>query len=98
MSKAQGFILIALLLTALIALAAHPADAGAGAASLISVGNVKGTFTSKFILAWVVGVIGLVLLGDASPQLAGGLAGVILLGAILINGPKALKNLGVKSA
>lgn len=97
MSKAQGWVLAALLLTALIALAAKPQDAAAGVAGIFGKGNVKATFVGKFVLAWVVGLIALVLLADATPVIAGWIATLILLGAILTNGPKALANVGVKA-
>ena len=88
MSKAQGWILAALLLTAFINIAASR-----DAYDLLKQGHpvqsLK-TATPKLQIYWVVAVIVLVLAADAVPTIAGALAALILLGAILQKGQVAL--------
>ena len=88
MSKAQGWILTALILAAVIDIFAN-----AQAKVLLKQGHpiqAADVVNPKLMLYWVGAVIVLVLLADASPMIAGWIAGLILLGAVLVKGPQAL--------
>lgn len=89
MSKAQGWILAALILTALINIFSSPQAIG-----LLSQGHpIKAADLGSplFVLYWVVALIALLLFADAEPALAGWIAAIILLGALLYKGLPALQ-------
>ena len=88
MSTAQGWVLAALLLTAYLNIAAS-----AAAYDLLKQGDPVGAskaLSPHFGLMWVIAVIVLLLIADAAPAVAGWIAGLILLGAVLAKGPQAL--------
>ena len=91
MSKAQGWVLAALILTAVINLAANPGGFWTGFTNTLHFGSKEADASSVFVRYWVGAVLVLVFLADAAPVIAGWIAGLILLGAILIKGPAALK-------
>ena len=89
MSKAQGWILAALILTALINIFSSPQAIG-----LLTQGHpiqAADIGNPLFALYWVVALIALLLFADAEPTLAGWIAAIILLGALLYKWLPALQ-------
>ncbi len=90
MSKAQGFILAALLLVAVVNIASDPGGFATGFGNVFGhIGGAQAVQPSKFALYWIGAVVALVLLADASPVVAGWLAALILVGTLLTKGQAA---------
>lgn len=89
MSKAQGWILAALILTALINIFSSPQAIG-----LLKQGHpIKAADLPNPLYAvyWVAALFALLLFADVEPVIAGWIAAIILLGALLYKGLPALQ-------
>lgn len=92
MSKVQWWVLGSMLLTALIVAGAQGASLSqASTAGANGPKQIAQALPPNFLLYWVGGLIALILLADLVPTFAGWVAGLILVGAVLTQGPKALQ-------
>lgn len=91
MSKAQSWVVLVMLLLALLNIAGSQS-----AKSLLKQGHPVQAIKAVnpgLLAIWVVGAIALVVLADYAPAVAGWIAGLLLVGAVLVKGPAGLKNI-----